>query len=138
MATNFNDVFKMPTSTASNNAQQQGANKQDKPKSQFWLNLGYAVEYQDAQGEDQERFVSLPMGIALDTMDKVATNSSNQEYAALQSARNNLLEQLMEKAQTLNPGESTEVNLTIQLRRVNDEQAEISAESNPFVKALNL
>ena len=137
MATDFNKVFggnnNLTTQTAAKNT-----TKQDKPKAQFWINLGYGVEYVDAQGEDQERFISLPMGLALDSMEKVAVNSSNQEYAAMQTARNDLHDQLMAKAQQLNPGEETTVNLTIQLRRVKDDAEPISNDVNPFVRKLDL
>lgn len=137
MATDFNKVFG-GNNNLTNQTTAKNTAKQDKPKAQFWINLGYGVEYVDAQGEDQERFISLPMGLALDSMDKVAVNSSNQEYAAMQTARNDLHDQLMAKAQQLNPGEETTVNLTIQLRRVKDDAEPISNDVNPFVKQLDL
>lgn len=137
MATDFNKVFGGNTNLTNQTTAKNTA-KQDKPKAQYWINLGYGVEYIDAQGEDQSRFISLPMGLALDSMDKVAVNSSNQEYAAMQTARNDLYDQLMAKAQQLNPGEETTVNLTIQLRRVKDDAEPISNDVNPFVRKLDL
>lgn len=137
MATNFSETFKMPTQTATNNGSNQG--QQDKPKAQYWLNIGYEVDFTDAQGEDQHRFVSLPMGIPMDTTGKVAVNSSNESFAAFQSARNNLLEQLIAKAEAeLAPGEETTVNLTVKLRRVKDDAEPINNNVNPFIRTLDL
>ena len=50
--------------------------KDDKPKAQFWLNIGYQVEVPDDQG-NEDRFVSLPQGIPLDTQETVSTKSKN-------------------------------------------------------------
>lgn len=106
-----------------------------KPAAQYWLNFGYFVN----EGTDAEKFVSLPMGMPLDTMDKVSTKSSNAEYAQFQAARNDLLEQFMGICGDLEPGDShiirTEGDLAIQLRRVNEEAAAPATdESNPFAR----
>lgn len=114
-----------------------GAAREDKPKAQFWLNIGYSVEHTTAEGEET-RFVSLPTGIPVDTQEPLATNSRNAEFAQFQSARNDLHDQIMELCKTLAPGEERMLNLQIQLRRVNAEAAEIPAEQNVFVRKLAL
>lgn len=112
--------------------------KEDKPKAEFWLNIGYPVEV--GKGKDKEtRFVSLPMGIPLDTQEHLPTNQRNVEFAAFQSARNGLLDQILEHAQKLNSGEDCVLNLQIQLRRVNEELEDIDPTApNPFAMALQL
>lgn len=128
MAIDFNRTF----GKSSNNVQSQ----ETRPKAQYWLNVGYDSGVQDDDGNT--RFVSLPTGIPLDAQEKLPTNSRNQEFAAFQAARNDLLEQIMEVAKSLEPGEERILNLQIQLRRVNDDAPEISPEQNQYVKKLAL
>lgn len=106
--------------------------KEDRPKAQFWLNLGYTVEVETTAGAE-ERFISLPLGIPLDTQEPEKTNSKNKEWAMIQAARNALLEELKEYAQHLQAGEEQIIQLQVQLRRVNDE-AEIPEGENPFIR----
>lgn len=111
------------------------ATKEDRPKAEFWLNIGYLSDVKNPE-TGEHRFVSLPQGIPLDTMEPVKTNSSNNEYAAFMSARNDLMDQLLEHARNLAPGQTCDVNLTIQLRRVNEEQAPIDPKNNPYSRKL--
>lgn len=98
------------------------AGAKEKPAAQVWLNVGYLAD----KGTDAQRFVSLPMGIPLDTMDKLSTRSSNQEFSQFQSDRNDVLDQVLEFAKLLGPGEDyvfeTDTGFAIQIRRVNAEQ----------------
>lgn len=112
------------------------ASKEDKPKAQFWINIGYNAEGAGEDGAD--RFVSLPTGIPLDTQELLPTNSRNEEFAAFQSARNDLLEQIMAVAKTLKPGEERLLNLQIQLRHVNAEREAIAPQDNKFSRPLSL
>lgn len=102
----------------------------ERPKAQFWLNLGYETD------DEARPFVSLPQGIALDTQEKEKTNSSNKDYAAFNAAKNNLLDQLLEAAASLAPGESMIVPLQIELRRVNGEQSEVPMDQNKYARKL--
>ena len=133
MSLNFEHTFGKPQATNSS--------KDDRPKAQFWLNIGYPVTVKTEAGEEQ-RFVSLPTGIPLDTMEALATNSRNAEFAAFQAARNNLHDQFMAVASQLQPGEEKIIGLgdsglALQIRRVNEEAAPIPAGNNPFVAALS-
>ncbi|QDH84037.1 hypothetical protein KMC60_gp02 [Achromobacter phage vB_AxyP_19-32_Axy11] len=113
--------------------------KKDLPKAQFWLNIGYVAQFNNAEGQVESRFIALPMGMPLDTMDHLKANSSNEIFRAMQSAQNNLLDQLLAKANTMAPGEELiigEGQLVIQLRRVKAEQAPLAAEANPLAKQL--
>lgn len=120
------------------------ANKEaaaDRPKSQFWINVGYNVEVpvvQDGQPAGVEnRFVSLPVGLPLDIAQKTSIKGHDAEFVAIQTARNELLEQLLEFAEKLAPGETKDIDLVIQLRRVNGEAPVIKTSDNPFSKKLS-
>lgn len=104
------------------------ATSSDRPASQFWLNVGMTA------GEgDKERFVSLPMGIALDNQKPIAIRGSNEDYNAFTGARNDLLEQLQTLAATLEPGGEAIIGLQVQLRRVNDAvEAPVVDENNGY------
>jgi hypothetical protein len=117
--------------------------KNDLPKAQFWINIGYSVKVPvvEAGGKpagEEDRFVSLPVGIPLDTQEHLATNSRNEGFTAFQTARNDLLDQIHAAAKALKPGEEKILNLQIQLRRINEDAAPIAAADNPFVKKLDL
>jgi 2-methylcitrate dehydratase PrpD len=131
MAITFDNTFGKRTQAA------QAAAGTERPKAKFWLNIGYPVEYQGEEGIET-RFVSLPVGIPLDTQEQLPTNSRNDQFAAFQSARNDLLAQIMSVAESLKSGEEQTLNLTIQLRRVNDELAPVKSENNPFSKKIEL
>lgn len=116
------------------------AAKQDRPKAEYWLNVGYDSGVLDDNGES--RFVSLAQGIPLDTIERLSTNGRNKEFAAFQAARNDLLDQVMSVAQQLEPGQSvvidTETSLQIQIRRVSEDAAEIPVSENQFARQLKL
>lgn len=109
--------------------------KEDRPKAQFWLNVGYESGVV-LEGEDKPRFISLPMGIPLDSMEPAKTNGQNQVWLKQQHARNDLLEQLLEKAASLAPGETAVFNLQVELRHVAEEQAPVDPSANEFVRKL--
>ena len=104
---------------------------QEKPKSEFWLNIGYTREVETEEGIDS-KFVSLPIGIPLDTQEHVNANSRNNDFAEFQSARNDLLDEIMEFARTLEPGKDAILNLEIQLRRINEDRPSVPSTSNKF------
>lgn len=108
--------------------------KEDRPKAMFWLNLGYTVEV-EVNGVPESRFISLPVGIPLDTQEPEKTNSKNKEWAMMQAARNALLEELKGYAAHLEPGAEEIIELQVQLRRVNEE-AHIPEGENPFIRKI--
>ena len=108
----------------------------DLPKSQFWMNVGFTAEGAGAEGEDV--FVSLPYGLPLDSMEHVNTKSKNENYVALQQARNGLLDQVKEAAATLQPGESMTVQLEVQIRRIEEEVEETPTTDNKFMRSFKL
>ena len=100
---------------------------QDRPAAKLWLNVGY-----DANG----RFVNLPVGIPVDTMEVLPIRGQNEEWAQFQSARNDLLKAIQEAGDNLEPGAEVEVKLVVKLRKVNEE-IEVSKEDNPFAANLS-
>lgn len=131
MAIDFAKTFGDKKAAAANN------NAQDKPKAQFWLNIGFTAEGTATEERPEDMFVSLPTGIPLDTMEKLPTNSSNKEFAELQAARNDLMEQMLEFAKQLQPGESKTFTMEVQLRRVKPETEVKADESNKFARKLS-
>jgi hypothetical protein len=83
-----------------------------KPRAKLWLNIGREVN---------GRFISLPLGQAIDTMEAGAVRGQNEEYVKQRTAENDLLKALQALGFTFQPGEERKVNLEVRLRRVNDE-----------------
>lgn len=86
-----------------------------------WLNIGFTVN-----GE----FISLPYGIAVDTMKPVNERSKNAEWRSKAKAKNQLLADLLALAEELDDGEARTIEgLQIQLYRteefVEDEAEEV-------------
>lgn len=89
--------------------------QQELPRSEFWLNVGY---------DASDRFVNLPIGMPIGTMDPLPIRGQNHEWNEFTAARNALLEALKEIGAGLEPGAEIEIpNLVIKLRRVNEEAA---------------
>lgn len=115
-------------------------NSDDRPKAQLWLNIGYQTDVVDDDGK--LKFVSLPVGIPLDTTEPLATTSKSDDFRAFQSARNDLMTQMIDIGKSLGPGEEKiialgESGLSVQIRRVSVEAAAVPSDKNQFVKKLN-
>ena len=106
--------------------------KADKPKAQFWLNIGYTAN----EGTEDEKFISLPTGIPLDTQEALPTNSSNEDFRAMRCAQNDLLEQLTAFAEKLEPGAEGIIQLQVQLRRVKAPAEDIKPDENKYARSL--
>lgn len=111
-----------------------------KPKAEFWLNLGYVTNVKDEE-TGENRFVSLPMGIPLDTQEHLDTSKGKPEFKAFQHARNELCKDLMQSVidRDLKPGESFviplqgDTGLAIQIRRVSEQVPYDETAENPFL-----
>lgn len=134
----FPNIF--PGTQVQNNVPSQ-ATPEARPQAELWLNVGYEVPHTsvvDGVKVQETRFISLPVGIPVDTMDHVATNQRSEDYRNLQHARNNLLDHILAKSQELKPGESVNLNLTIQLRRVDSPADQAPSEHNAYIIPLSL
>jgi len=117
MATrDFARTFGMPA----DNSASASAARQELPKADVWMNIGYTVDIIAEDGTPDTRFVSLPVGIALDTQKPIDIKTRSADLADLQANQNALLTDLQKYAEGLAPGEETLINLQIQLRRVKD------------------
>ena len=121
-----------------------GANKtertstSEKVKAQYWLNFGYVAEHA-IEGEDKPRFISLPMGIPLDITDKKQIRGRNAIHNNFVAAQNDLLDQLLQAASALKPGDDyiieAEQGFAVQVRRVDSNiEAPATDETNPFAR----
>lgn len=117
----------------SNKSNSAAGNGAERPKAKFWLNVGYRAN----AGEEDEKFISLPTGIPLDTQEHLPTNSSNADFRAMRCAQNDLLDQLMQFAESLEPGAEGVIQLEVQLRRVKEAEADIPAEENKYARKLS-
>ena len=129
--------FKAQFGNASGNVASRAQSTDDRPRAQLWLNVG--VESNFVFGDDPEpRFLSLPVGIPLDTTEPLATNQRDRNFASFQATRNGLLQKLIELGNSLEPGEEREVNLSVRIRKVDDEVAPATADGNEFLAGLKL
>ena len=103
---------------------------EEKVKSQLWVNVGYSIEV-----DGVNVFVSIPMGIPVDSIKELPTNTRNTEYNLLNQARNQLLADIASAAEDLEGGESHVLELEVQLRRIDKEADPLPATSNnPFIR----
>lgn len=85
-------------------SQQQSSQEQ----AMLWLNVGYT----SSDGE----FISIPYGIALDTMQEAKVRGTDPHWRSIAIAKNELLSQLLSLGDQLNQGESKILNgLQIQI-----------------------
>lgn len=98
------------------------ANGQPLPESKLWLNFGYTKN---------DKFISLPLGLAVDTMEPMVARGHNVEFNKQVAAQNGLLKAIQDAGFKLEPGETQTIVLEVQLRRVN-EKMEIADEDNEF------
>jgi hypothetical protein len=100
--------------------------REERPQTQYWLNIGIVA--------NDGTFVALPNGLPLDTMEKRTIRGSNQEWNALQSASNSLLDMILEQVKVLNPGQEEVIDgLSIQVKRIKTDAGEVKADDNPFL-----
>lgn len=108
-----------------------GQQQQPRKPSEFWINVGLPTGVSD----DKFSFLSLPLGIPLDTMNPVELRGNNQEFLEFRAAQNHLLEQVHAEAKKLGAGMSIELPLMVQLRRISGDP--VVPTSNRFLQALN-
>lgn len=86
-----------PTARTANGRQRPvDANGNPLPQAKLWLNFGYLIG---------DRFISLPLGLPIDTMQSRELRGTSQEFLKLVSAQNDFLGSLQSMIETLNPGD---------------------------------
>lgn len=111
------------------------------PQAQVYLNFGYIIEVEDAEGQPHEDFISLPFGLPLDTMNQSQMTGQNVDYANKLAARNNLLADLLAHAETFEPGQAEYLivdeatGMAVEIRR-RGTPAVASTDNNPYLRRL--
>lgn len=115
---------------------QQATAPEPRPEAQVWLNFGYESDpvTNRVTGEAETKFVSLPVGIPLDTQKPI----DKRNMSELQAAQNDLLSDLQEAAASLEPGEEREVILVCRMRRINSNVAPTVGADSPFARKVEL
>ena len=108
------------------------AAQQERPREEFWLNVGWYADAVNENGEAFRQFISLNYGIPLSSV-KAEKLGSNPAWNALVQAKNSILEQLMAKAQELEPSQTFDIGEgngpILQIRRVGEK---VEVENNPL------
>lgn len=108
-----------------------GTGASDQPKAKVWLNVGYTVEV-----DGEEVRITLPLGIALDTMKAITVTGQSVEWHKLAGARNALLKALQDAGDEVEPGsEVTVPDLTVSIRHVAAEMV-VDQTDNAFIAAM--
>jgi hypothetical protein len=85
----------------------------ERPRAKIWANIGYMKG---------ERFINLPLGSPIDTMEPSNVRGQNEDWVTLQNDRNEFLADLQTIGADMKPGEERELfNVIVKLRRVNDD-----------------
>ncbi len=105
------DTLKASNNTAStNNTRTTAKGDEERRQSKLWVNLGY----KNADG----KFVNLPVGIPIDTMELLAVRGQSEDWVKLTHERNMLIKQLQAIGDDMEPGQEQMLPLEVQLRRV--------------------
>lgn len=103
------------------------SNRKSREEAKFWLNFGYIKAFKNEQGEDDQVFVTLARGIAVDQIDQFDLDRvRNSNMATLRRDQNRFLDAIMAEANKLEPGTSKFLcfdekhNLGVELRRVGE------------------
>lgn len=126
-----------PATAANNNSQK--ADTTERKSSEFWLNIGYSVEYTDAEGNAAKAFIALNKGIPLDDIEMLDESRSGN-FGAMNQAANVLLSEIRSAAAEMAPGEDRIIggdpgSLEVQLRRVRDKTvASTDPTKNVFIR----
>lgn len=122
--------FNAPAPTANQGARRTpftGLNTPDRPKASVWLNIGYEVN---------GKFINLPFGLPLDTMNDADIRGQNTDFVKQRTAQNELLAALKKAGMNLQPGQEVTLNLELRMRRVNEE-LHIAAAENEYAVDLS-
>lgn len=111
---NFNQASEAPARQTQRMPFSGLPNQTERPKAKVWLNIGY-----EAGG----KFINLPVGLPIDTMEPAAVRGQNEDWVKQRNAQNALLEALKKLGVDLDPGQEQTLNLQVRVRRVNEELA---------------
>lgn len=113
-------------------------NNDERVNAKVWLNIGFVSEFKDEDGKNI--FISLPKGIALDTMADVKVGNKDSDYNNILQTKNDLKAMLLKAAENMQPGERQVINLQVEIYKVAEpvERADNSDKSGLSNLANNL
>lgn len=113
-------------------------NNDERVNAKVWLNIGFVSEFKDEDGKNI--FISLPKGIALDTMADVKVGNKDSDYNNILQTKNDLKAMLLKAAEGMQPGERQVINLQVEIYKVAEpvERADNSDKSGLSNLANNL
>lgn len=88
----------------------------ERASAKVWLNIGFVSDFKDEDGKNV--FISLPKGIALDTMADVKVGNKDSDYNSILSTKNELKAMLLKAAESMAPGERQVINLSVEIYKV--------------------
>ena len=99
-----------------NNSRKTVTNTDERASAKVWLNIGFVSQYKDEN--DKNIFISLPKGIALDTMPDVKVGNKDSDYNSILQTKNDLKNMLLKAAEGMQPGERQVINLSVEIYKV--------------------
>ena len=91
----------------------------DRVKAKVWLNLGVTLPMQQEDGSMVDTFISIPVGVPLDTMEPMVARGNNVENNQKVEIGNMFMEHLQQWADSdVAEGESVPLTVEVQARRV--------------------
>lgn len=121
-----------------NNSRKTITTNDERVNAKVWLNIGFVSEFKDEDGKNV--FISLPKGIALDTMADVKVGNKDSDYNNILQTKNDLKAMLLKAAENMQPGERQVINLQVEIYKVAEpvERADNSDKSGLSNLANNL
>ena len=79
-------------------------NREERPSANLWMNIGVTLMVENAEGVMEKKFISLPVGIPLDTTDPMEMRGSNKAWLEQVQVKNALLAFAQKTAASLEAG----------------------------------
>lgn len=99
-----------------NNSRKTVTTDNERVNAKVWLNIGFVSDFKDEDGKNV--FISLPKGIALDTMTDVKVGNKDSDYNSILQTKNDLKAMLLKAAENMAPGERQIINLQVEIYKV--------------------
>lgn len=114
-----------------------GGNAETKVKSMVWVNVGATLSVKQDDGTMADEFISMPVGIPLDTQTPMEVRGKNKAWHHKVQAKNMILQMLQAVGEELEPGAGEIIgDLQIQVFRKNDAAEEADSSENPLLDQL--
>jgi len=122
-------LFTMPKGTGNGMP-----NAENRPQATLWLNVGLTIPVEQEDGTIVDTFVSLPVGIPLDTTEPMVMRGSNRNWLNIVQVKNALLEFAQKTAAGCEPGTGIIAsNLQVQFFKKGDAAKASDPLENPLM-----